>query len=132
MTGEHGAMSEHRPDQGISVALTLVVALVGAGCSRDAEVEAFIDQQSSVASDVVKAFKGASAKGEDADAAAAKVLDAQKPDLQRRYDSIKDARGFQIKDETKKKLEESVAANMMKVCALGSKKLCDDFMDVVK
>lgn len=112
-------------------AIVAVGLSIGAsGCSKDAEVNEFIDLQTSLAGDMEKAYKGA--KEADADAAAEKIFDAKKGDLQKKYDAIKEARGFQIKDETKKKLEESVTANMLKVCALGSKKLCDDFMNVVK
>ena len=106
------------------------LALGTQGCSKDAEVNEFLELKTSLAGDIEKAYKGA--KEGDADAAAEKVFDAKKGDLQKKYDAIKEARGFQIKDDTKKKLEETVAANMLKVCELGSKKLCDDFMNVVK
>ncbi len=119
-----------RGNQWIGAVVGLGLALGAAGCSKDAEVNEFIDLQTSLAGDIEKAYKGA--KEADADAAAEKAFEAKKADLQKKYDSIKEARGFQIKDDTKKKLEETVAANMLKVCALGSKKVCDDFMNIVK
>ena len=67
---------------------------------------------------------------------AVKIWDARKESLKKRYDSIKDARGFQVTEETKTKFGENVTECMTKVClkvsldaaeAATFKKLCDDY-----
>lgn len=120
--------------------MVAVVALgVGAlglvGCSKDAEIDEFIKFNSELAAEVEK-------KGKEGPEAATKVFDDKKGDLQQRYDAIKDARGFQVSEEKTKALEANVTESVMKVCggqitldqkkSAQFKKLCDDYMAVLK
>jgi len=120
-----------------ALAAVFVAALLG-GCSKDAEFNEFIDLQGKVSADIVKAFEGSKDPVEGA-AAAQKVLDAKKAELTTKFAVIKEARGFQVKEETQKKAGEAVGKSVMAVCGLQMKaimnanasaplkKLCDDF-----
>ncbi len=106
----------------VAVALALGVS----GCSKDAECEAFITENSAFAAAVKAAHEKDGADG------ARKAFDGKKDDLKKKWDGIKEARGFQLKDEMMKKLQENVAATLGDVCGLGDMKLCTDYTDVLK
>lgn len=91
----------------ISIAATGVLLT---GCSKDAEVNAFIAELDAATKEIVaKIDANPSAAGvEDAQ----KAFDARKPELTAKWNEIKDAVGAQVTAETKKKLEESVTNNM--------------------
>lgn len=91
----------------ISIAATAVLLT---GCSKDAEVNAFIAELDAATKEIVaKIDANPSAAGvEDAQ----KAFDARKPELTAKWNEIKDAVGAQVTAETKKKLEESVTNNM--------------------
>lgn len=114
------------------VGMMAVVALSVAGCSKDGEFDEFMKENDSLAEDVAKAKTGADAR---------KAFDGKKDGLKKKYDAIKDARGFQVKAETKTKFEENIAANLLKVCfklsldakeAEEYKKVCDEYTDMLK
>jgi hypothetical protein len=113
-----------KPFAVLFVASVLGVGL--SGCSKDADCEAFITENTAFAA----AVKSAGEK--DGPDGARKVFDAKKDDLKKKWDAIKDARGFQLKDETKKKLEENVGASALDVCSTGDMKLCTDYRDLLK
>jgi|688.fasta_scaffold1181744_2 hypothetical protein len=123
-----------------TIGMTAVVAFgVGffglTGCSKDAEIDEFIKFNAELAADVEK-------KGKEGPEAATKVFEDRKGDLQKRYDAIKEARGFQVSEEKTKALEANVTDSVMKVCgaqitldqkkSAQFKKLCDDYMAVLK
>ena len=120
----------------------LLVGLVAAGallvtaCSKDAEVEEFMKENEALAKEV-------KSKGEkDGPEAAKKAFDAKKDDLKKKYDAIKDARGFQVKEETMTKLSENLVTAAADVCTLqittdedkskAFRKICDDYGDLFK
>ncbi len=88
-----------------------------AGCSKDADCEAFIKSND----DLAKAAKDAKDPGETK-----KMWDDKKSDMKTKYDGIKEARGFQIKEENQKKLAESVTNTVMAVCDPTEKGYSDD------
>jgi hypothetical protein len=91
----------------IVCAISLLVAL---GCSKDAEINAFITEFDAVTQEIVsKIDSNPSAAGVDD---AQKAFDAKKASLKSKWDGIKDAVGFQVSDDTKKKLEDSVSRNI--------------------
>lgn len=84
--------------------LALSVAL--AGCSKDGDVDSFIAEFESVTQEMTKNIESG-----DIDAAR-KTFDDKKASLQSSWDDIKGARGFQVTEESKTKLMESVTKNM--------------------
>lgn len=80
-----------------------------AGCSKDAEINAFITEFDAVTRDITtKIDANPSAAGIDE---AQKAFDSKKAGLREKWNGIKDAVGMQVSTETKKKLEESVSNN---------------------
>lgn len=103
-----------------------------AGCSKDAAFEEFMKENDSLAEEVDNAKNAADAR---------KAFDAKKDTLKKKFDEIKDARGFQVKEETKNKWAENLVSNMMKVCgqisldakeAAEYKKICDEYTETFK
>ena len=94
----------------LTIISILSLAALLTGCSKDAEVNAFIAELDSATNEIVAKIDAnpSSAGIEDAQ----KAFDARKPELTAKWNEIKDAVGAQVSAETKKKLEESVANNM--------------------
>jgi hypothetical protein len=118
-------------------ALPLAVATVG-GCSKNAEVEDFVKENDSFAKEIEeKADK-------DGPAGAKKAFEARKDTIKKKFDAIKDARGFQVSEENMKKLTESVTKSTTSICGLqlkaimdeekskGYKELCDEYAKLLQ
>lgn len=94
----------------ITLFMVLAFSLGSIGCSKDAEINAFITEFDAATKEIVaKIDANPSAAGIDD---AQKAFDAKKPSLKEKWDGIKDAVGMQVSAETKKKLQDSVTANM--------------------
>lgn len=90
----------------ITVLLLAVFCIAAAGCSKDEEINAFLTEWETVTNEM-------SAKMETGDVDAARAaFDAKKDSLKTSWDSVKNARGFQVSDETKKKMESDAKKNM--------------------
>lgn len=92
----------------------LCLAFVGCGAlSKDAEVNAFVTDVDRVTKEIARKIEAdPTAKGvEDAQ----RILDDKKADLKTRFDALEKVRGFQISEETGKKLVENLANNMMAI-----------------
>lgn len=89
----------------ITIFLVLAICLTLVGCSKDAEINAFLTEWEGVTNDIVK-------KIDEGDVDGAKtVFDAKKDSLKAKVASIKDARGFQVSEATKKSFEDAVKKN---------------------
>jgi predicted peroxiredoxin len=94
----------------ITLFLMVLLCLSLAGCSKDAEINAFITEFDAATKEIVaKIDANPSAAGIDD---AQKAFDGKKASLKAKWDGIKGAVGMQVSAETKKKLEESVTNNM--------------------
>ena len=90
----------------LTVILLAVFALGLAGCSKDAQINAFLTEWETVTNDMV-------AKIETGDVDGAKTaFDAKKDSLKTSWDGVKTAKGFQVGKETQQKMEESAKKNM--------------------
>ncbi|MEZ5424659.1 MAG: hypothetical protein R2747_00215 [Pyrinomonadaceae bacterium] len=90
--------------------LTAAVCLTLAGCNKDSEVNAFMSELDSTTEEMVaKIDANPSSAGIDE---AQKVYDSHKPELQKKWDAIKGARGFQVSEDMKNKLTENVKKNV--------------------
>lgn len=89
--------------------LILAFSLMMVGCSKDAEINAFADELDAVTKEVAaKIDANPSAAGVDE---AQKAFDAKKASLKTKWEGIKDAVGFQVGADAKKKLETSITNN---------------------
>jgi hypothetical protein len=101
----------------------LVFCLGMTGCSKDAEIEAFIKEMDGVTKDIVsKIDANPTAAGVDD---AQKAFDARKGEMKAKWDAIKDAVGMQVSEGSKKKLEESLKANMTALTSASMKVMMD-------
>ena len=116
--------------------LALLLVVFGAfGCSKNDDVLDFVKFNDEFADTIA-------AKGKDGPEAAQKAFDEKKDELKKKYDGIKDARGFQVSEENLKKLETSVGESVTKVCMLQValdkakgekfKKICDDYTGLLQ
>ena len=88
-------------------------------CSKDAEVNAFITEFDSTTKELIsKIDANPTAAGIDD---AQKAFDGKKAGLKVKWDAIKDAVGFQVSADTKKKLEDTVKKNMDDLQKVSSK-----------
>jgi hypothetical protein len=92
------------------ILFTLLACCVAfAGCSKDAEVEAFITEFDATTNEMVEKINAnPSSEGIDA---AQKVFEDKKPSLKAKFDSFKNARQAQVSEEVQKKLTESAMNN---------------------
>lgn len=105
----------------LSLFLIAAVCLGLAGCSKDAQVNAFIAEFDATTKEIVsKIDANPTAAGIDD---AQKAFDAKKSSLKEKWDAIKSAKGFQVSADTKKKLEDSVAANMKSLMDVSNKNM---------
>lgn len=89
----------------LTVFLLAIFALSLVGCSKDAQINSFLTELETVTNDM-------SAKIEAGDVDGAKVaFDAKKDSLKKNWDDVKTARGFQVSEETTKKMEVSMTKN---------------------
>lgn len=96
--------------------LLAVAALSLAGCNKDAEINSVMADIHTVTDELVKKVDATpTAAGVDE---AQKHFDSKKADLKSKWDGIKGARGFQVGDETKKKMAESYVADMAAIKTL--------------
>jgi hypothetical protein len=88
------------------------------GCSkRDDEVNAVMKDLDNFTTEMAGKISAAKDKATGL-AEAQKYFDAKKADIKKRFDSIKDVRGFQISEATKKKMEDAITKNVTSVAFL--------------
>ena len=103
----------------ITLFLLAAFCLTLVGCSKDAEVEAFINEWDATTAEIVKKIDdNPTAEGVDE---AQKVFDAKKDSLKNKWDAIKTARGMQISEATQKKLNESTEKNSKLITDVSTK-----------
>lgn len=101
--------------------LFIIVALCAmlTGCSKDAEVNAFITEFEATTKEMISKIDSNPTAAGVADAQ--KAFDGRKAGLKAKWDGIKDAVGFQVSADTKKKLEDSVTKNMKDLVDVATK-----------
>jgi Tfp pilus assembly protein PilP len=89
----------------ITLFLTLAFCLALVGCSKDAEVNAFLTEYEAVSNEMVKKINEGDVDGAKA------AFDAKKESLRTKFVAFKDARGFQVSQDTQKKMTDSITKN---------------------
>ena len=102
----------------IIVAIVLFSLLL-TSCSKDAEVNAFITEFEATTKEITSKIDANPTAAGVADAQ--KAFDAKKASLKAKWDAIKDAVGFQVSADTKKKLEDSVTKSMKELVDVSTK-----------
>lgn len=126
--------------------LLACTAMLGCG-KRDDEVNSAMKQLDSFTSEVVGriAFAKDPASGL---AEARKYFEDNKTDIKKRFDTIKNVRGYQISDQTRKSMEDGITKNVTSIASLqitymsralgdkkfetGLEKLISDYQDLLK
>lgn len=89
----------------VTLLLLGVVCLSFAGCKKDDEINSTMADIHTATDEIVKKINASpTAAGVDE---AQKYWDSKKADLKKKWDGIKDARGFQVSEDTKKKMADS-------------------------
>jgi hypothetical protein len=110
-----------------NLVIVCAILLLVMGCSKDAEINAFITEFDATTQEIVsKIDANPTAAGIDD---AQRAFDAKKASLKTKWDGIKDAVGFQVSADTKKKLEESVGRNMKSLMDVSMKNAMKLAMD---
>jgi len=103
----------------IALFLIVMFCMSLTGCSKDAEVNAFIAEFDSTTKQLIsKIDADPTAIGIDN---AQKAYDGKKAALKAKWDAIKDAVEFQVSADTKKKLGDTVKKNMDDLVAVATK-----------
>jgi hypothetical protein len=92
------------------------IATVGCG-KRDDEVNAVMKDLDGFTTEMVGKLSAARDPALGL-AEAQKYFDAKKADIKKKFDAIKDVRGFQISEETKKRMEDSITKNVTSIASL--------------
>ena len=114
----------------ISCLLILLLACGAAlaGCKKDTEVNAVIGELDSFTKELVSKVESAPNPSAGVDEAQ-KYLDAHKDDLKAKINSLKELRGYQVSDDTMKKMKESVTEDAMSVAKLQIKYMQQSIRD---
>jgi Tfp pilus assembly protein PilP len=96
-------------------ALAALLAL--AGCSKDAEINSAVAELHSFSEEIVNKIQSAPNPTAGVDEAQ-RLMDSRKAALKAKLQSLKEVRGFQVSEETKKKMTETITADAMKVAGL--------------
>lgn len=89
----------------LTVFLVMAFCLSLLGCSRDGDVDAFVTELDNVTNEMAQKLEAG-----DIDAAQT-AFSAKKDALKSKWESLKTARGFQVSEAAKKKLEEGFKKN---------------------
>lgn len=103
----------------VTLFLSIALCLTFIGCSKDADVEAFIVENDAVMKEITSKIDASpNEAGVDN---AQKSFDAKKDSLKTKWDAIKEARGMQVSEEKQKKLTDSMNANMKTLTDVSTK-----------
>lgn len=111
----------------VTLFLIAVFCLSLTGCSKDAEINAFITEFDAATKEIVAKIDANPTAAGIGDAQ--KAFDGKKASLKAKWDGIKGAVGMQVSADTKKKLEDSVSNNMKALLDVSMKNAMKMAMD---
>jgi hypothetical protein len=97
--------------------LMLFVCLSIVGCKKDNEINAAMNDLSLFTTELVQKIEGRQGTIESVDEAQ-RFLDAKKEEMAKKLRVLKEARGYQVSDETKKSMTDSITKNVTNVASL--------------
>ena len=100
----------------VMIAIVMAFSASACGIRKDAEVNSFVAELDKLGADIVRTVdEKPTAAGLDQ---AQQLLEERKNELKASFEKLKSVRGFQITEETKKKLADSVTKNVAAVNGL--------------
>jgi len=99
------------------VVLALCIGIATAGCKKDDEINTAMSDLSTFTAELVQKVEATQGSIEGLDAAQ-QFLDSKKEVMKKKLGILKEARGFQVSDATKKTMTDSVTKNMTSVASL--------------
>jgi outer membrane murein-binding lipoprotein Lpp len=108
--------------------LALACSALLVGCKKDAQVDSVLTELDTFTKELVAKIDTAPNPSAGVDAAQ-KFFDSRKADLQAKLGTLKGLRGFQVSDETKKKMMASMTENVMSVGKLKIKYMSSAMRD---
>lgn len=99
------------------VVLALCIGVACAGCKKDDEINKAMSDLSVFTAELVQKVEGTDGSLQGLEAAQ-QFLDSRKEEMKKKLGILKEARGFQVSDETKKTMTDSVTKNMTSVASL--------------
>jgi hypothetical protein len=97
--------------------LSVLLLIPLAACKKDAEIGSVLKELDSFTADLVQKIDSTQGSAEGIDAAQ-QFLDSKKSDMNKKLASVREARGFQVTDATKKALTDSFTRNITTVASL--------------
>jgi hypothetical protein len=112
----------------IVVVLSLCVGIAFVGCKKDAEINTAMTDISAFTAELVQKVEATQGSIEGIEAAQ-QFLDSRREEIKNKLGILKEARGFQVSDATKKSLTDSVTRNMTSVASLQIKFVTSSLKD---
>lgn len=99
------------------ILVCLFACLIVAGCNKDAEINTAMNELSAFTTDLIQKVESAQGSVEGIDAAQ-RFFESRKAEMEKKLSVLKGARGFQVSDEAKKSMTESLTKNVTNVASL--------------
>ena len=99
-----------------------------AGCKKDAQIESVLADLHTFSQEIVKRVESAPDPSAGVDDAQ-KYFDSRKAEISEKLQSIKGVRGFQVSQETQKKMTEQLTEDVMSVSKLQIKYISQSMRD---
>lgn len=99
-----------------------------AGCSKDAEINTAMKDLSEFTTQLIQRIEAAQGSVVGIDEAQS-FFDSKKQEMQKKLSVLKGARGFQVSEETKKSMTESLTKNMTSLASLQIKYVARSVQD---
>jgi len=93
------------------------VCLAVAGCNKDAEINTSMNELNAFTTELIQKVDSAQGSVEGIDAAQ-RFFESKKAEMEKKLSVLKGARGFQVSDEAKKSMTESLTKNVTDVASL--------------
>ena len=106
----------------------LLACLTLSGCKKDAQINTVVAELDSFTNDLVKKVESAPNPSAGVDDAQ-KYFDSKKADLTAKIATLKDIRGYQVSEDTKKKMTASMVDDAKRVAGLQIKYLATSMRD---
>lgn len=94
--------------------LTVVLCLLITGCKKDAEIKTLLNDFDAFTTELTKRVDAASDPSAGVDDAQ-KYFDSKKAEMTTKMDTLKNTRGYQVGEETKKMMETSLLEDAKKI-----------------